>query len=323
MAFKPEWITAGASAAGALYTMFGGGTNRQMNNSEELMDYQYNLNNKAMREQEAAQLRMFENTGYGARVEQIKRAGLNPALIYGAGASGGGGVTGYISSPSVSGQQAPNQASFEANKLTIMGMGLQLAKLRSEIAVNESVADANKAEAAAKSALPAKTTAETGLIEKQSLGQEINNKLNEIHLEIAQATKFKDIEKITALADQSKVLLENDIQKLIQNKAQSEIDVNTVQTKIKTYNAELQKIVYETLALNSKNELQKQEISASLNEIAQKWIDKQLSVEQMKTELAKTSAITGTTLDAAEINALSHILGGILSAGTFGILNKK
>ena len=47
MAFKPEWITAGASAAGALYTMFGGGTNRQMNNSEELMDYQYNLNNKA------------------------------------------------------------------------------------------------------------------------------------------------------------------------------------------------------------------------------------------------------------------------------------
>ena len=169
MAFNPQWISAGADAAGTLYTMFGGGSNRQMENSKSLMDYQYSLNNKALREQEASQLRMFENTGYAARVDQLKRAGLNPALIYGAGASGGGGVTGNIAAPSVSGQQAPNEAAFLGNKLTIMGMGLQLAKLRSEIQVNESIAKSNEAEAAAKSVLPAKTTAEAGLIEKQSL----------------------------------------------------------------------------------------------------------------------------------------------------------
>lgn len=310
-------------AVNSVWNMFGNDSQRQQNYSLELMANQYKYNVKAMQAQEASQLRMFESTGYGARVKQLKEAGLNPALIYGMGAGSGGGVTGNIAAPQVSSQSAPNVAAATANKTAAIGMALQLSKLQSEIDVNRSIAAANKAEAAAKTEMPAKIKAETGLVGAQTLGQEINNKLQEIHLEISTATKFKDIEKITALADQAKVIVERDIQGLIQDKAKSQIDVATVETKIKTFNAELQKIVYDTLAQNSKNELQKQEVLEKINDIALKWIDRKLTLEQIKTELAKTAAVTGTTLDAAEINALSHILGGLLQAGAFGILSKK
>ena len=56
--------------------------NLEIKGSKELTDYNA-----------AKQLEMWKATNYPAQVEQMKLAGLNPALAYGMG--GGGGVTPY------------------------------------------------------------------------------------------------------------------------------------------------------------------------------------------------------------------------------------
>lgn len=64
------------------------------------------------------QLELWEKTGYGAQKEQLKEAGMNPALMYGMG--GGGGQTASVNA--AGGYQAAN---YEAES---MGMNLELLK---------------------------------------------------------------------------------------------------------------------------------------------------------------------------------------------------
>lgn len=45
---------------------------------------------KALQQQNAAALEMWEKTNYSAQMEQLQKAGLNPGLIYGMGGAGGG-----------------------------------------------------------------------------------------------------------------------------------------------------------------------------------------------------------------------------------------
>ena len=66
-----------------------------------------------MKQQNDAAYEMWEKTNYSAQKEQMKKAGLNPALMYGM--SGGGGVTTGPSNATAEGQ-AGN---------TNIGMGIQ------------------------------------------------------------------------------------------------------------------------------------------------------------------------------------------------------
>ena len=68
---------------------------------------------KALKQQNDAAYEMWEKTNYSAQKEQMKKAGLNPALMYGM--SGGGGVTTGPSSATADGQPGG----------TNIGMGIQ------------------------------------------------------------------------------------------------------------------------------------------------------------------------------------------------------
>lgn len=102
---------------------------------------------KALAEhQKQMQLDMWDKTNYPAQVKQLKEAGLNPALLYGH--SGGGGTTvGSGTATSVTGGQAANSAATQqANTGLIMSLAQQK-MMQSQIALNESQAEKNKAEA--------------------------------------------------------------------------------------------------------------------------------------------------------------------------------
>ena len=58
---------------------------------------------KALEQQNAAAMDIWEKTNYKAQMGQLEKAGLNPGLIYGMGGGGGGTVGG--SSATAQGQQ--------------------------------------------------------------------------------------------------------------------------------------------------------------------------------------------------------------------------
>ena len=89
----------------------------QIAGMKEMADYNYNK-----------QLDMWNATNVGAQVDHYKKAGMNPALIYGM--KGGGGVTTGSPGGGPSGAQAP-QGGREIQEL--MGMGLQLGMMKAQI----------------------------------------------------------------------------------------------------------------------------------------------------------------------------------------------
>lgn len=131
---------------------------RQLNQQKELneqageVNYRYGemaAQNSFQRTNEFYDKLFADNTP-AAQKQRLKDAGLSPALMYG----GAGGTGGASVSPQAQGAtggvqagQAANSAEQMMQSNQAMAMGLQLSRLKSEIEVNESVADKNKAEA--------------------------------------------------------------------------------------------------------------------------------------------------------------------------------
>ena len=64
---------------------------KEVEQSQKLLDQQTEAQSKLMKQSKDQQLAMWSATNYGAPTAHLQAAGLNPALMYGAG--GGGGST--------------------------------------------------------------------------------------------------------------------------------------------------------------------------------------------------------------------------------------
>ena len=73
----------------------------------------------------ANQLRMWHDTNYGAQMEEIKKAGLNPALLYGTSGSGGSTIGNGAGAGTVSAGEAPKGGN-EILELRQQGIQMQL-----------------------------------------------------------------------------------------------------------------------------------------------------------------------------------------------------
>lgn len=104
------------------------------NYDKGMMNYQNKLQMQNNRNLSDLAFRQWNRTNYGAQVEHMKKAGLNVGLM-----SGGGGQPGQSSTPT--------QSVSRGVPGNFMGIGLDAAKLQSEIAVNEASADKLKSEA--------------------------------------------------------------------------------------------------------------------------------------------------------------------------------
>ena len=80
---------AGLGMLQGAFNMLGAG--QQHRRQKELMDIQFGNQQQLNRQGHQLQMDMWNKTNYGAQIEHMKKAGLNPALMYGM--SGGGGTT--------------------------------------------------------------------------------------------------------------------------------------------------------------------------------------------------------------------------------------
>lgn len=271
----------GTALAGALDNS----AEKQQEYQLQLMRKQADYNNAAMDKQVAAQKEMYEYTGYGSKVRQLKEAGLNPGLIYGMG-NAGGGVTGNTSALGVAGAGAPNVAQSKQANLQSIGMGLELAKLKSEIAVNESVAEANKADAEMKRGPETgKKLAETqniitatDMLSKQINSEQIkqngwyiDNDLKKVELEVSTNTKNANIDRINYLAEEAKGSMMKVLAEADSARAKARVDTSTIDTMINTYNARLDNILADTVVKWSTNKVNEEHAKQIVESVKQAW----------------------------------------------------
>lgn len=132
------------SAAGSVFGSLMGNKMQQdqFGNQLTLMKKQHEYNEKSANAAQKRAYEMWQETNYPAQIEQMKKANLSPALMYGQAGAGGGTVSGAQGQ----GTSQPTDRSIEM-KLKGQEMGLQLANLASQIKLNESQANKNNAEA--------------------------------------------------------------------------------------------------------------------------------------------------------------------------------
>lgn len=272
-------LSAITGAASSVAGMLNNDSEKQQNYTMELMKVQNEYNKEATERSLAAQKEMYEYTGYASKVRQLKEAGLNPGLIYGMGASGGG-VTGNTAAPSVSGGAAPNVPASTANKLAATGMGLQLSKLQSEIELNKSIAEANRAKAGLESQ---QTTSETL---KQS-GITLDNKLKEITLNVENKTVEDKITAIKAASDKAVYDATKAIGEMTSSLAKGTVDKSTTDEQIKLVNISIAQAYTEIAALKSNMNLNDAKRKEIANAIEQAWTRVEYDGSKMKAEISK------------------------------------
>lgn len=102
---------------------------RQIRQQEKLQRMQIQGNKEMMDYSMGKQYQMWLDTNYGPQIEQMKRAGLNPGLMYGM--SGGGGTTTGSPGGGVGGANAP-VGGGEIQAMGMMGMQAALLKAQKE-----------------------------------------------------------------------------------------------------------------------------------------------------------------------------------------------
>lgn len=275
---------------------------RQQEYQLELMGKANEYNQAAVNRQIEGEKEIFDYTSYKRRVDQLKEAGLNPGLIYGMGAAGGGGVTGNVSAPSQGAGSAPNMAAFAGNKIAQEGMMLNLAKLKSEIDVNKSIAEANKAEASLKAgAITEKTVAETESIKttidkivaetkseglKQD-GMRLQNSLNKLELIANDATIEDKIDKIKSESSKAYYQMQSAIGEMKSDLAKGTVDVASMETLIKQYNATLFKTTQDALLTQKNTQKSDAEIKEILSKVQQEWNSLEYDNTLKKAHIAK------------------------------------
>lgn len=257
------------------------------------------------------QLELWDKTNYSAQKEHMKKAGLNPALMYGMG--GGGGATAAAASGNVSGGNASGHSGEVA---AMMGMGLQRELLEAQKKVLESQANLNNTEAEKKAGVDTKE-AETRI---NSLMQGIENakaqeQMQKVETRLKEMSEFEQKatqeDRIDYIAYQTKRALTD-----LEN-AENETFINT-QTKNEKITI-IQQAAVEAMLKNALLRVQKTKTETEINldnkkieEISASILQKWATVEQGNQKLA---------IDAfkAEVDAnypgVSQVIGRAIDDG--------
>lgn len=249
-------MTAANQAVGGAMGLALGGINdtRQLKQNEKLLQQQINANQQMSLYSNMMQKDMWDYTNYENQVKHMKKAGINPALLYGKGGAGGA-VTGS-GGMAVGSQSAPSGG---GEAVAGMGMALQTQQSMASIELMKAQAAKEKAEADRISGYGKDNTmANTELQRMQTEYQKIINKIQGESAENQIATYRGAMIQIE---------LENDIlsNQAGINKATFETQVNQIKQNLKNSVKSNQLMGKEMNKIESDIEVNKQMIKESAN----------------------------------------------------------
>lgn len=286
---------------------------RQIEMQKKLQEMQLQGNRQMIDYNMEKQLQMWKDTNYSAQMEELKKAGLNPGLLYGM--SGGGGTTTGSGGGSVQGGNAPTGG---GEIMGGMGMGIQLGMMQAQKALIEAQTEKTKAETTKTSTVDTQESQ----TRTQSLLQGINNaKAQEKILEVEK--RLKDIQEFETKYSQN-----DRMDSIYYNVKQAMIALEMAERESfiqkATVNDKIDIIKSEAIGAGLRNSLTQANINATEEqikkwtaEIAQNWwnLDRQereLKLKQWETELKAAypsiSEVIGNSVNNI-IERLKRIIG--------------
>lgn len=258
----------------------------QSYNEEQAQLRQAQINKEQAKYSQGLAMEYWDYTNWENQVNHLKKAGLNPALMYAKG--GTGGQTGGGQAQGV-GLSPSNQEAVKAQQI---GMALQLAQLKSQIEVNESVAKKNTAEAE-KTAGVDTEAAKMGikLSEAQVLSERERKNVLYWEAEVAQSESvLKEALANTEQFNLQKVqwdirIVEKGYEELSERvamlKRENKIGDATAEMQIEQYKANLVDTWAGAMLKMAQTETQKEEVKA----IAERLKQKDYELDQKDTEI--------------------------------------
>lgn len=294
--------------------MEGHNDRRQREQQAALQRMQMEGNKEMIKFQNEQAMEMWRNTNYGPQVEEMKKAGLNPALLYGM--SGGGGAT----ASSASGNVTSGNAQGVSNE-AMQGMGMQLGMMDAQRKLIEAQTENVKTDTIKKGGVDTKKV-ETeianltqGITNQQTIERlnRIQGNISQIEEEIKMETKDVTIRRIGWETD--KILEELDILK-----NESDISEETWKDKVQIVKTELTAMGLKNELMKSDKALNEAQIKKIAADINQKWAE--LSISESKNYMEHEDRIkaieeyTKNALKVAGIMAASHVVGDVMSIVT-------
>lgn len=269
----------GGSALGSIVgegigLLFAGANNTNQANQQDRLDQiQLKYNEQMSDYNYANQLKLWQETNYPAQVQELEKAGLNPALLYGS--RGGGGATTGTPSGGIGGAQAPSVSPAETAQMAIMSQQAQ--------------ADINLKNAEAEN-IRAKTPQEAPLMtaQTQSLTQGVQNMQAQQALTEMQTTAQSIQNKIQGTTDEDQIAQIRSAAQQIQAQAQQAvrnnyIDQNTMDAKIKIVQGQMIGIYLQNQLTKAETGLTTEQIQQVTNGIAQAWQNVKINAQNANT----------------------------------------
>lgn len=258
----------------------------QSYNEEQAQLRQAQINKEQAKYSQGLAMEYWDYTNWENQIDHLKKAGLNPALMYAKG--GTGGQTGGGQAQGV-GLSPSNQEAVKAQQI---GMALQLAQLKSQIEVNESVAKKNTAEAEKTAGVDTEAT-KIGikLSEAQVLSERERKNVLYWEAEVAQSESvLKEALANTEQFNLQKVqwdirMVEKGYEELSERvamlKRENKIGDATAEMQIEQYKANLVDTWAGAMLKMAQTETQKEEVKA----IAERLKQKDYELDQKDTEI--------------------------------------
>lgn len=309
-------------------------SNESWQKTNQLMEIQAELNRKNAKFNTAQAKEMWDYTNFKNQMEHIKEAGLSPGLIYGMGGQGG----------STQGAGAANGVGLPQDQSVGMGLraqeiGMEMANTLSQIKLNESQANKNKAEAdkikgvdtdaqqATIDNLIALTSNEKikrglilGQIRLADAEEELKRNMADWTKEKTEETRWnvknlkKGIDKLTTEIDG--IELDNDLKR------------RTIDNKVKESSLVLQNIIAEILLKGSQQKVNEEQAKAIPAEILQGWeklvkegkalINQRKQMEAYVQDVINRYELGKKGLDIEEQKLIKDIVLGMLEIASKG-----
>lgn len=290
---------------------------RQIKQQQKLTDMQVSANRNLTQFNFDKQLEMWNKTNYGAQMQHLKEAGLNPGLLYGMG--GAGGATTGGGSGSVSGASAPTGGG------EVMGMMMQKSQLQLMEAQKENI-QAQTDKTKVETTKTAGVDTELAQTQIKDLLQGIENKkaqemLTEVQTDLANVDKMFKTQGFDASLAKLKYETNIALQTLNILRNDAIISEETWSTKIDMVQSEAAGILLRNSLTKSQTELTEQQIQGIIQSIktqvrqlqqgdrALSQKDKDIIIDQERNKLIETGIWVG---------GASNIIGSAVDIFTKG-----